>query len=128
EELGLHQRLRNGGTIDRDERTFRAGASIMDRFGNQVFTGAAFSLNQDSCGGAGGNFVDELHQFRDFARDPNDIVIARSPPNFISQRLHFGTERSSFQRVLQRNVQLIEVDGLADEIVSAQPQSRFYIV
>ena len=52
EQLGLQQRLRDGRTIDLDERARGARAAVVDDAGHQPLAGAGLPLQQD--GGDGG--------------------------------------------------------------------------
>src|SRR5262249_36790031 len=46
EQLGFEQRLRQAGAVDRDERTLRPRASLVDRVRDQLFADAALSGDQ----------------------------------------------------------------------------------
>jgi hypothetical protein len=100
----------------------------MNGLRNEIFSGAAFALDQNRAGFAGGHFVDELHQFRNFSRDADDFAVAGMPPDFAAQGLDFVPQRSCFERILQSDRELFEIDGLADEIVGAETKRRFHFV
>ena len=75
-------------------------ALVVDGLGNQIFAGAAFALNQDSGGLAGGHFLHEAHELRCFGRDCDDLVISSVAADLSTQRLDFGAQARSLQRVL----------------------------
>ncbi|MNF82064.1 hypothetical protein D3C84_643600 [compost metagenome] len=45
-QCGIDQLGRNGATVDGDKRPHRAGPSIMNRSGKQLFASAGFAINQ----------------------------------------------------------------------------------
>ena len=53
-------------------------------------------------------------------RDGDDFVISGVAPNFSAQRLDFGAQARGFERVLNGDAQFVEIERLADEVVSAQ--------
>ena len=42
--------------------------------------------------------------------------------------MHFGAQAGSFERVLDGDVQLVEIDRLADEVVGSQLERSFDVV
>ena len=52
-------------------------------------------------------------------------MVTGSPPDFAAQRLDLRPKAPASERILQRDAQLFEIDGLADEIVGAQPHAAF---
>jgi len=104
EQFGLHQGFGNGGTVDGYKGPLAAGAVVVDGLGDQVFAGATFSLNQNCSGFAGGNLVNELHQFRDLPGDPDHVVIARAPPHLPAERFDLRAQGARLQGILERDV------------------------
>ena len=100
----------------------------MDGFGDQVLAGAAFALNEDGGGLAGGNLADEVHQLGHFRRHADHAVIADTAAHFSAQRLDLVTQAGLLQRVLDDNPQLVEFDGLAHEVVGPELERGFHIV
>ena len=118
EEFGFHQRLGNGGTVDGDERLLLARTFVVDGFGDEVLAGSAFALNQNRGGLAGRNLADEVHELGHLGRDAHHVGITGSAAHLAAQRLDFGAQTGGLKRVLDGHVQLVEIDRLADEVVS----------
>ena len=62
EEFGFHQRLGNGRAVDGDEGFFLARTFVVDGLGDEILAGAAFALDQNRGGRAGGDLADEVHE------------------------------------------------------------------
>ena len=128
EQLGFHEGFRNGGAVDRDERLFLARAFVVNRFRNQVLAGSALALNEDGCRFTGRNLAYEAHQLRHLRRGTDDFVIARAPANLSTKCLNLVTQTGGFERILDGDVKLVKVDGLAYEVVGAQLERGLHII
>src|SRR5215467_657393 len=104
EEFGLHQGLRNRGAVDGDERLVLTRTLVVDGLGNEIFAGAALSLNKDGGSFAGGNFLDEIHQLDALRRHGDEVVIASVAADLAAQRANFGAQAVGFERILNRDV------------------------
>ena len=100
EEFGFHQRFGNGRAVDGDKRTVLARALVVDGLGDQIFAGAAFALNEDCGGLAGGHLLHEAHQLGYLRRDCDDLVISGVAAHLSTQGLDFGAQAGGLQRVL----------------------------
>ena len=100
----------------------------MDRFRDQILAGAAFALDQDGGGFTGRHFLHEVHQLRHLRRDARQLRDIQCAAHFSAQRLHFGPQAGRFQRVLDGDLEFVEVERLADEIVSPQLESGFDVI
>jgi hypothetical protein len=74
----------------------------------------------DGRGLAGSDLADEPEQFCHLRRNAYHIVVSGAPANFPTQRFDFGTQTGGFERILDRDRQLVEVERLADEVVGPQ--------
>jgi len=100
----------------------------VDGLGDQVLAGAALSLNKNGGGLAGSDLANKVQQLCHLARDADYIVISSTAVDLPAQRLHLGAEPGSFQRILYGDVQFVEVEGLADEIVGTQFERGLYVI
>src|ERR1700712_1045480 len=64
EQLTLHQRLWNGAAVDRDEGLVAARAVLVQRARDQLFAGAALTLNEHR-GAVVGHFADQAQHALD---------------------------------------------------------------
>ncbi len=128
EQFGLHQRFGDCGTVDRDKRFFVARAFVVNGFCDEILAGAAFALNQNGGGLARRNLADEVHEFGHFRGDTDHAVIAGIAADFPAQVLDFGAQAIGFERVFDSDVKLVEIDGLADEIVCPEFERGLDIV
>ena len=55
-----------------------------------------------------------------FGETRDHFVIAGAPAHFAAQRLDLGAQPRGFERVLDGDVQFVEIERLADEVVGAQ--------
>ncbi len=101
---------------------------VVNRLGDQVLAGAAFALNKDGGGFAGRDLAHEIQQLGHLGRDANHVVIAGAPVHFSTQGLHFGSQARGLERVLDGDVQFVEVERLADEVVGAQLEGGLHVV
>ena len=101
----------------------------MDRAGDQVLAGAAFALNQNGRGFAGGDLVHEGHQVLHALRFAHHVVIggAAALQHFLPQRLVFRAQLGGLQGVLHRHAQFVVVDRFADKVVCALLQGQLHI-
>ena len=76
EEFGFHQGFGDGGAVDGDEGLFVADAFVVDGLGDEILAGAAFALDENCGGLAGGDLLDEVHQLRHFRRDADDAFVS----------------------------------------------------
>ena len=104
EELGFHQRFRDRRAVNGDEWPLLPGALVMDRLGDQIFSSAAFALDQNRRCFAGRYLANEAHQFGHLRRGTDHLVITTSSAHFTPQRLHLGAEPGRLQRVLDRDL------------------------
>ena len=72
--------------------------------------------------------LDEAQQLRHLLRDADDVVIAGAAAHLAAQRLNFGAQAGGFERVLDGDRELVEVQRLADEIVGAQLQRGLHVL
>src|SRR5581483_10993108 len=128
EEFGFHQRLGDGGAVDGDERLLLARALVMNGFGDQVLAGAALALNQDGGGFAGGDFAHKAHQLGHLGGLADDLVVSRAAADFTAQGLDFAAQLVGFERVLDGDVEFVEVERLADEVVGAEFERHLNVV
>src|SRR5215468_5150650 len=128
EELRFHQRFGNGRTVDRDKWFVLANALVVDGLGDQVLASSALALNKDCRRFAGRDFPDKIHQLNHFAGYANHIVVTSATLHLSTQGLYLAAQTRGFQCVLDGDVQLFEVEWLADEIERAQLESRLNII
>ena len=100
----------------------------MDGLRNQIFAGAAFALNQDSGRLAGGHFLHEAHELRCLGRHGHDLVISSMAADLSAQRLDFGAQARSLQRVLDGDPQFLEIQWLTYKIVSSKFNGSLHII
>ena len=100
----------------------------MNGLGDQVFTGSAFALNQNRRSFAGGHLAHEVHQFGHLGRDADHALVAGFAPHFTAQGLHFGAQMRCLESVLDGDVQFVEIDGLAYEVVGSELERGFHVV
>src|SRR5208283_5740412 len=101
---------------------------VVDGFGDEVFAGAAFTLNQDGGGFAGSDFADKVHELGHLGGDADHAVISGYAADFAAQGLNLGAQTGGFECVLDGDVELVEIDRLADEVVGAQLEGSFDVV
>ena len=128
EEFGLHQGFGNGRAVDGDEGTVLARTFVVDGLGDQVLARAALALNQDRGRLAGSDFLHEVHQFGRLRRHGDHFVIAGVPAHLAAQRLHLAAQVVGLERVLDGDVELFEVQRLADEVVGSEFQGALDVV
>src|SRR5580658_4330123 len=105
-----------------------ARTAVVYGLGDKLLAGAALTLNEDGSSGAGGDFGDKIEQGRHFGGDGDDFAMAALAANFVAESFHFGTEVIGFESVLYRDVELVKIDGLADEIVGAELEGALDVV
>ncbi len=128
EELGFHQRFGDGRAIDGYKGLFLTRALVVDGLCDKVFAGAAFALNQDGGGLAGGDLADKVHELRHLGRDTSHVVIAGAATNLAAQGLYLTAQTGGLERILDGDVKFIEVEWLAHEIVSAELKRGLNVV
>src|SRR4029434_1638495 len=96
EELAFEQAGRNRRAVHLDQRALAAITEIVDRMGDQFFTGAGFALNQDRRIGRGDDFdlLERAGERRTLADDLREIELALN--------LFFQVDLFAGQFVLQR--------------------------
>ncbi len=104
------------------------GTFVVDGLGDEVLAGAALTLNQNGGGLAGRNLTDKIHELDHLGRDAYHAVIAGFAAYLTSQGLHFGTQARSLERILDGDVEFIEIDRLAHEVVGPEFECGFDIV
>ena len=72
--LRFHQGFGNRGAVDRKKRALPPGGLIMDCMRNQVFSGPAFPLDQNSCRFAACDFFGQLPDIADVFGDADDAI------------------------------------------------------
>src|SRR3954447_7116419 len=128
EEFGLHQGFGDSGTVYGHELLVLAQAFVVNRFGDQVFAGAAFALNEDGAGFAGGDFTNEVHYFLHLLRFGDHLVISGAAADLAAKRLVLRSQAARFESVLHGNGELIKVQRLTYEVVSAEFQRLLYVI
>ena len=96
----------------------------MDGLGDQVLAGAALALDQDGRSLAGRDLADEVHQLGHLGRGADHLMIAGAAPHLSAQRLDFGAQPRGLKRILDGDVELVEVQRLADEVIGDCPEPR----
>src|SRR5439155_15430376 len=90
EELALEERLRDGGAVERDERTSGARAPVVDRLGDQLLPRAALAGDED--GGAelrdGLDGLEDLLHLRRVPDDVADVVAVADLAAELPRRQH----------------------------------------
>src|SRR5262245_50808122 len=124
EQFALDQCRRDRRAIDGDEWLVGARRSVMDRFGDEVLTRAAFAEQQYRRGFA----------LRDLAREPDhlghgrrladDLIEAESLLLLPPQEPNLAPESAGLDPVADGDLEFAEPDRLTDEIVSAAAQRR----
>ncbi len=85
-------------------------------------------LNQNGGGLAGRDLADEVHELRHLRRNAHHAVISSIAAHLAAQGLDFGAQARGLERVLDGDVELVEIDRLADKVVSAELERGFDIV
>src|SRR5688572_24200128 len=90
---------------------------------DQILSGAAFSLDQNSRGFTHRYLLDEFPGLLYVPGNSNDLVDAElASLNLLSAR-HFGSKAAGLQRIADHVFELLEIDGLLNVIVGAEFQT-----
>ena len=118
EEFTLQQLLTEGGAVDRDQPGFRTSAEMMDRPSHQFFAGAAFPFDENGSA-RGGDLSDRIKDRLHRRRVTDDIFKAVAFGDLGFQGDHFLFDGAAADRPLDHDLQLIDVQRLADIVVGS---------
>src|SRR5436305_11670754 len=108
EEFAVDQVFRNSGAIDFDEHVVRARALRVDSFGNQLFSGAGFTINKDAS--SSGRHQPDLLTQRFHGHTVADDLTLRKRLRF--EVFVLDAQAMSFDGVLDEDERLIEREWL----------------
>ena len=119
EQLGLEQRLRQGGTGDLHERMRVALACPMQRLRHQLLAGARLAGDEDGRVG-GGHLPDELEDLHHRLRGADDsLALGGALAELQAQRRDLGAHVGVLEDALQGGEQVVDLEGLGDVVVGA---------
>ena len=119
EELALEQRLGHRGAIDRDEGPPHALAALVDGARDELLAGAGLAGDEDRHVGVR-DARDEVVDARHRARAADDLLGRRDAPDLLAEAPHLARQRAVSERARERDLQLLDVEGLGDEVVRAR--------
>ena len=114
-ELGLHQVLRNRSAVDGYQRGVFASRVVVDGLGDEFLSRTAFARDQH----ARASVRDALDQIEDrlhSARAADDVVEAIASVDLGAQLTVFLEESSLTERLLDDDLNLVDLEGLLDVV------------
>ena len=128
EEFGFDEGFGNRRAVDGDEGAVVAGAFVVENLGDEVLAGTALALDEDGGGLAGGDLTNKTHQLGGFLRSADDLVGAGLAAHLAAEGFDLATEAVGFEGVLDGDAEFVEIERLADEIVSAHSDGCLDVV
>ena len=119
EELGFHQRLGNGAAIDRDEGAGSARALLMNRLRDKLLAGSTLARDQHRRQPIGG-LSDDFEQLDHLPALPDEAFESALAPELRPELAVLVLEPLALERVGDRQLDLVELEGLGDVVVGAQ--------
>jgi len=120
-QLAFQQAFGQGGAGDVHEGMVGPVGIVVDRLGDEVFPGTAFTAEKDSGGAAVGHVVDQLEELPHLLAIADDAVDPEPVPHLLPEVAHLAFEGGGLQALLDGEHQLVHFEGLADVIERTEP-------
>ena len=118
EDLALEERLGNRGAVDRDKRKRRPRAELVDRLRDELLAGARLPRNQHRGARRRGLLDHPIHR-TDAGAVADDPAEASLLAELTPQCPHFAQRVLPLDRLLQKDLQPLRIDRLAQIVVRA---------
>ena len=123
EQLALHQVARQCAAIDRDKRSVRPVACLVDRLRDHFFAGAAFALDQHRCQAVGGDFCQafDFYHAGTFAHDVLERKHGCRTDHSVDQFTNLLDFTENVHYAFQPPLCIVQRDRRLDEMQDAAP-------
>ncbi len=119
EQLALEQVLGQRRAGDVHERLGRAVAAEVNHLRREILAGAALPCQEHGRGGAGGNLLEQRPDVHHRVAVADDAVEAVGLRLGAPQRAHFAAQPRRLERFLDKECDLVEVEGLVGVVIRA---------
>ena len=122
-QFAFEQGLRHGSAVDGHEGLVATGALHMNSSGDQLFAGAAFTLDQNSAGITLGDLAHHVEHLLHMAAVTDNVFDAELAFMGGAQVSDLLAKLTGFERLLDDNRQFVEIERLVDIIIRTETHS-----